>query len=108
MQINRIQNNNISFKGEFIENYALLKMKAGLSSAQANTVEKYIEDIKKINDNKTFVYDSVTIGNKIISKIHIKDINGHLIKLPLFIDFGGDPVNMFKQMANWYKCLIKK
>jgi hypothetical protein len=36
------------------------------------------------------------------------DLNGYLIKLPLFIDFGENPVNIFEQMGNWYKHLIKK
>lgn len=108
MQINRIQNNNISTKGQFIENEALKKLKARLTFAQAGIVAKYIKDIEKIKDNKTFVYDSLTVGNKIISKIHITDKNGNLIKLPLFIDFGSNPVNVFEQIADWYKHLIKK
>ena len=108
MQINRVQNNNINFKGQFIENEALRKLKTGLTSAQVDTVEKYIKDIEKINDNKTFVYDSLTIGNKIISKIHIMSIHGYLIKQPLFVEFGENPVNIFEQIANWYKYSIRK
>ena len=107
MQINRIQNNNINFKGQIIENDALKNLKTRLTSVQAETVDKYIKDIKKINDNKTFVYDSLTVGKKIISKIHIMDVQGNIIKLPLFIEFGGDPIKIFEQMANWYKHLIK-
>ena len=107
MQINRIQNNNINFKGKFIENDALLKLKKRLTSEQTDVVEKCIKDVKEINDNKTFVYDNLTIGNKIISKIHIMDIYGNMIKQPLFIEFGQNPVNIFEQIANWYKNLIK-
>ena len=108
MQINKVQNNNINFKGKFIENNALQTLKTRLTSVQADTVEKYIKDIEKINDNKTFVYDSITLGNKTISKIHIMGINGKIIKLPLFIEFEGNPVNIFEQMANWYKHLFQK
>lgn len=107
MQINRIQNNNINFKGKFIENDALIKLKKRLTSEQTDVVEKCIKDVKEINDNKTFVYDSLTIGNKIISKIHIMDIYGNMIKQPLFIEFGQNPVSIFEQIANWYKNLIK-
>lgn len=107
MQINRIQNNNINFKGKFIENDALLKLKKRLTSEQTDVVEKCIKDVKEINDNKTFIYDSLTIGNKIISKIHIMDIYGNMIKQPLFIEFGQNPVSIFEQIANWYKNLIK-
>ena len=106
MQINRIQNNNINFKGKFIENDALLKLKKRLTSEQTDVVEKCIKDVKEINDNKTFIYDSLTIGNKIISKIHIMDIYGNMIKQPLFIEFGQNPVSIFEQIANWYKNLI--
>lgn len=108
MQINRIQNNNINSKGQFIENKALQKLKAGLTSEQADTVQKHIKYIKNINDDKIFVYDTLTVGRKIISKIHIMDKSGHLIKMPLFIDFGENPVNIFEQMSNWYKQIIKK
>ena len=107
MQINRIQNNNINFKGKFIENDALLKLKKRLTSEQTDVVEKCIKDVKEINDNKTFIYDSLTIGNKIISKIHIMDIYGNMIKQPLFIEFGQNQVSIFEQIANWYKNLIK-
>ena len=107
MKINRIQSNNTKFKGQIIENDALRKLKAGLTSAQLETVEKYINDIKKINDNKTFVYDSLTVGEKMISKIHIMDKQGHLIKLPLFIEFDKNPIKIFKQMTNWYKSIYK-
>ena len=107
MQINRIQNNNINFKGKFIENDALLRLKKRLTSEQTDVVEKCIKDVKEINDNKTFIYDSLTIGNKIISKIHIMDIYGNMIKQPLFIEFGQNPVSIFEQIANWYKNLIK-
>ena len=107
MQIIKIQNNSINFKGRFIENNALHKLKTRLTSAQAYTVEKHIKDIENVNDNKTFVYDSLTVGNKTISKIHVMDIHGCLIKLPLFIEFGDNPVNIFEQMANWYKHVIK-
>ncbi len=107
MKINRIQNNNIKFKGQIIENDALKKLKTRLNSAQVDAVEKYINDIKKIKDDKTFVYDSLTVGKRVISKIHITDRQGNLIKLPLFIEFGENPVKVFEQMANWYKHVIK-
>ena len=108
MRINRIQNNNnINYRGQFIENEALQNLKTRITSEQAEAVEKYIKDIKKVNDNKIFVYDSLTLGHRIISKIHIMDIYGYMIKQPLFIDFGKDPVNIFEQIANWYKNRIK-
>ena len=108
MQINKIQNNNINFKGQIIENKALKQLRNRLTSAQTDAIEKYIKDIRKTNDNKIFVYDSLTVGNKIISKIHIMDIYGRLIKLPLFIDFGENPVNIFEKTANLCKHLAKK
>ena len=108
MRISRFQNYNINMKGQFIENDELKKLKKRLTSEQVDVIEKNIKDIEKVNDNKKFVYDSLTVGNKIISKIHIMDLNGYLIKLPLFIDFGENPVNIFEQMGNWYKHLIKK
>ena len=107
MQINKIQNNNTNFKGCIIENKALKQLRSSLTSAQAVTVEKCINDIRKINDNKIFVYDSLTVGNKTVSKIHMMDIYGRLIKLPLFIEFGGNPVNIFEKTANLCKNIVK-
>lgn len=106
MKINRIQSNNTNFKGQIIENDALKNLKTKLTPVQAETVKKYIKYIEKINDNKTFVYDSLTVGGKIISKIHIMDVNGNLRKQPFLIEFGRDPIKIFEQMANWYKHII--
>ena len=107
MQIDKIQNRNTNFKGQFIENEALRKLKTELTSVQADAVKRYLNDIRNTKDNRIFVYDSLTVGNKTISKIHITDIYGRLIKLPLFVEFGENPVKIFEQMANWYKQLNK-
>lgn len=105
MKINKIKNNNINYKGQIIENKALNQLKNRLTSEQTGAIEKCINDIRKTNDNKTFVYDSLTVGNKIISKIHIMDIYGRLIKLLLFIEFGENPVNIFDKTVNLCKHL---
>lgn len=105
MQIDSVKFSNLNpnFGGQIVDTYALRKFKSGLSHIEADTFEKYISDVEKVNDNKKYVFKPILTGNSKIYKIHRVDKNGNPINPPLFVDYGKNPMNIFKQIANRYK-----
>ena len=109
MQIQRVQNNNQYFTAKIVDSPALRKFIAGLSTDEIDTFERCIKDIESVSDNKRFIYQPFIIGNSKIPKINQLDKEGNLINPPMFVvDCGKSPINVFKQMADWYKSCAGK
>ena len=103
MQVVNSYNSNQNFTAKIIDSFALRKFKASLSNAEADTFEKYVKDIEKINDGKKFIYESLIIGNNKVSKIHEINQNGQIARTPIILDFKSNPMKIFEILANLYK-----
>jgi len=110
MRIQNIQSgyDNQNFKAKLVDTYAMRKIKAGLTSREADTFEKYVNIIEKVKDDKTYVYDALLAGNNRVYKIHEIDKNGNLINPALFADYGKNPLNPLKQLARRYENYLKR
>ncbi len=110
MQVGSIYNckkSNQNFTAKLVDSYALRKLKAGLSNIEADTFEKYVKDIEAVNDGKNFIYKPTLIGNNKIAKIYEINKQETPIDPPLFVDFKGRSLEVFKQMADWYRNFVK-
>lgn len=103
MQVQRVQNHT-NFTGKFVDNYALRKFIAGLDTLEADTFAKCVKDIEQVNDGKKFVYMPLLTGEMRVAKIHELNKNGEPIYPAKFANKEGKkPINVFEQMASWYK-----
>ena len=96
-------NNNQNFKAKLADTYTLRKIKAGLTPSDADKFEKYVNIIEKVKDDKIFAFDAFFTGNRRISKIHEIDKNGEFIYPPIYTDYGNNPLNPIKQLAQKYE-----
>jgi len=105
MLINNFTNysNSQNFTGNVVDTYALRKFKAGLSSVEMDTFEKYIADIEKVNDGKNFLFAPVLTGNSKFSKIHRVDKDGKAIFPPVLFENKGNSLDLFKRLSELYK-----
>ncbi len=105
MQVNNIKNStflNAAFAGKILDTSTLQKFKSELSSADAKKFAKYVDEIEKVDDGKRYIYAPIMVGDNQISKIYTANENDIPVSPPMFVDYSGKPLNLFKQLYNLY------
>ena len=110
MQVQRIQYNNINFKGNIVESGALKKFQAGLNNSEKAKFNSYVNIIKNSKDKCNYIFDYVQIGNESkgrrIATISLQNKNKTIQHPPILSDKDTNALKLFKKLAENYTKII--
>ena len=112
MQIQRVQNNNTSFKGSFFKDYGFRRLEKNLSNKEKEGWHKIVKDIENSNDNYRWWFSFAKLPNSSEewARIGRMDPFGLPYRPAMFIadvKKDSDAITAFEHLHNWYKENVK-